>query len=448
MSNIIPCWCGNTNLTAFSAYYKHCPRCQTLVSQAWFTSNMTEVANDAQDFYGKEYWLSHQAQDLGFPDIFLRARTDLPERCLYWLRTLLKYKLPPATILELGGAHGGSVAMFDWAGFDATNLELSPWVVEFSCSTFAVPTLPGPVEQQDIADASLDVIALMDVLEHLPHPVQTIQHCLRLLKPDGVLFIQTPSFPETKTYQHMLATADPFLEQLKQEEHLYLFSQKAIRIFFQSLDVNHLTFETAIFDHYDMFLIASRAPITVQKTETITRALSRTAGGRLIQALIDLDDQRRDLYDRYTALEVERSAQLDYLQHLEQTMLSEEAQPSAQAAKDKAPHHLTDNTRAATDNAPVGEIATPLASPTGTDSPIDRLQHLGEHWARQYTDLHTSRQQIHDKYQDLEQSAEQLKYDIQDLANQVSNIPPANSRRARRLKRRVRRATSRPPPSP
>ncbi len=79
-------------------------------------------------------------------------------------------------------------------------VEMSPWVVEFGQKTFGVPISVGPVEDLDIAPGSLDVIALMDVLEHLPDPAATMAHCLKLLKPDGLLLIQTPQFKEEMNY--------------------------------------------------------------------------------------------------------------------------------------------------------------------------------------------------------------------------------------------------------
>lgn len=71
---------------------------------------------------------------------------------------------------------------------------MSAWVVEFARRRFNVPMLFGPVEGQQIAPGSLDLIALMDVLEHLPDPAGTMLHCLSLLRPDGVLMIQTPRY--------------------------------------------------------------------------------------------------------------------------------------------------------------------------------------------------------------------------------------------------------------
>src|SRR6185503_8503899 len=114
------CWCDKSSLVTFSPDYAVCQHCGTLVSQVGLSVEQLTVRDDDQDFYGREYWLSHQRQDLGLPDIYARARSDLPERGLYWLRTLLSYKLPPARVLELGSSHGGFVALLRWAGFDAT----------------------------------------------------------------------------------------------------------------------------------------------------------------------------------------------------------------------------------------------------------------------------------------------------------------------------------------
>ena len=96
-----PCWCGNDRLTAFAPAYCLCQACGTLVSQAGLANDSYLVHDDETDFYGKKYWLDHMAEDLGLPRIQDRARLDLPERCVFWLRHLLKFSLPPAKVLEL-----------------------------------------------------------------------------------------------------------------------------------------------------------------------------------------------------------------------------------------------------------------------------------------------------------------------------------------------------------
>ena len=45
--------------------------------------------------------------------------------------------------------------------------------------------LLGPLEAHPIEPGTLDVLALMDVMEHLPDPLATLGYGLKLLKPDG-----------------------------------------------------------------------------------------------------------------------------------------------------------------------------------------------------------------------------------------------------------------------
>src|SRR4051794_28008156 len=95
------CWCGSRDLPSYSPEYRECRACGTLVSSGGLTPQEIVVVDDDHDFYGKTYWLGHQTAELGLPDIVRRARADLPERCMHWLRALLRCKHPPARILDV-----------------------------------------------------------------------------------------------------------------------------------------------------------------------------------------------------------------------------------------------------------------------------------------------------------------------------------------------------------
>src|SRR5262249_4829287 len=142
------------------------------------------------DFYGRRYF-EDMERKYGQPPLSQRMRADLTERCVYWLRALLQYKLPPAKVLELGSAHGAFVALLRWAGFDATGLDLSPTVVARARQTFDIPILCGPIEAQQIPSESLDAIVMNDVVEHLRNPLNTVQNAVTRLKSDGVVYLQT-----------------------------------------------------------------------------------------------------------------------------------------------------------------------------------------------------------------------------------------------------------------
>jgi glycosyltransferase involved in cell wall biosynthesis/2-polyprenyl-3-methyl-5-hydroxy-6-metoxy-1,4-benzoquinol methylase len=309
------CWCQNDDLSSFSPEYLKCARCETLVVARDVDPRGLVVSDDERDFYGHNYFSSYQIEKCRLPPISERSRTDLPERCLHWLRTVLRYKVPPGKILELGSSHGGFVAVLRWAGFDATGLDLSPWVVDFARKTFGIPMLLGPIEQQALEPRSLDAVVLMDVLEHLADPVATMGHALNLLKLDGIVLIQTPCYPEGRTYEQMLAENDPFLRMMIPDQHLYLFSRRSVGMLLRQLGAEQQQFEPAIFPDYDMFVAASPSPIAVVDEGTLERALLATPTGRMTCALLDLNKRFQELQAHYQESEADRAARLQLIEN-------------------------------------------------------------------------------------------------------------------------------------
>jgi len=291
----VACWCGSTAMNPFNQDYGVCTSCGGLVLTRADPPGRKPVDDDDKDFYGKKYWLQHQQGDLGNPDIHDRARGDLTERNLHWLAALLRYKLPGARAIELGSAHGSLVYLMQLAGFEASGTEMSPWVVDFGRRTFGITMQLGPVESLDIEGKSLDAVLMMDVLEHLPDPAGTLRRCMDLLKRGGIIVIQTPLYREGTSFAQMTASQDPFLEQLKPEEHLYLFSERGLRRLLREVGADHLAFEPAIFAHYDMFVVASRAKLKPHSVAAIESALLATPGGRGVLALLDLREREMKL---------------------------------------------------------------------------------------------------------------------------------------------------------
>lgn len=270
------CWCGVGGLEPYSDGYMLCPACGTLVSR-----------QEQAEGYGRDYWYDHQVAELGQPSIEERARLDLPERCIYWLRRFLRACLPPGDVLELGCAHGGFTALLSRAGFRARGLELDASVAGLAANTFGVDMLTGPLEEQAIAPGTLAAVVLMDVLEHLPEPVGFLRRVMELLAPGGILFVQTPRFPAGLSHARLVADGDPFARMLLPAEHLYLYSEKAVRELFAFAGLDQFRFEKAVFP-YDMLFVASRRPIPEHTPEAVEAALCATPDGRLTLAMLDL----------------------------------------------------------------------------------------------------------------------------------------------------------------
>jgi 2-polyprenyl-3-methyl-5-hydroxy-6-metoxy-1,4-benzoquinol methylase len=317
-----PCWCGNRRFKDYSPNFVACAECGTLVSRIGLTAEQVQVRDDSHDYYGKEYWLSHQSQGLGLPTIHDRARQDLPGRCIYWLQTLLSCKRPPARVLELGCAHGGLVALLRWAGFDAVGLELSPWVTEFARSAFGIPVLLGPVEDQGLAEGSFDAVVLSDVMEHLPDPVGTLRGCVRLLKPDGALVVQTPEYPDHRAYADLVAAGVPFLRMIDDNvaaEHLYVFSRRSARRLLESLGCAWFEFLSPYFG-CDMYFVAARQDLRRRTAEEVAAGLATQPGGRLVQTLLDKYAEAESVRTSWEKAEADRLAQFRMIKQLENTV--------------------------------------------------------------------------------------------------------------------------------
>jgi SAM-dependent methyltransferase len=294
------CWCGNTSLTAFSLEYAACTECGTLISRK-----------------------PGAAHPSGTADLAARSRQDLPERCVHWLRTLLTYRLPPATVLELGCGHGGLVALARQVGYDATGLEIDARAADFARQTFQVPVLHGPLEAQDLPAGSQDVIVLNDVLGCLADPVATLGHCGRLLREDGLLVVQAPDYPKGKSYAELVAGSEPTLAYVSGQAgaYRYLFSQCAVRRLFERLGFGHLSFERPIHP-YDLYAVVSRRPLNRHSDEHIDAHLTATPQARLVRALFDLQGLWR-------AAEDDRAVRLEAITRLGQQVAAGEADRAA-----------------------------------------------------------------------------------------------------------------------
>lgn len=82
-------------------------------------------------------------------------------------------------------------------------------IVHYTCT---------PIEEYD--DSSFDAITCMEMLEHVQRPEQVLQHCKRLLKPDGFLFLSTIS-RTVKAYASAIIAAEYVLKLLPRQTHDY-----------------------------------------------------------------------------------------------------------------------------------------------------------------------------------------------------------------------------------
>lgn len=156
-----------------------CPSCG-LQRQARFPA-------DLRALYGEEYYTGQA--DYSYED----ERRQEPYYGHVWrarLRTIRRHVRPPAALLDVGCSFGGFVQAATRAGFTATGVDLSDYAVS-----------EGRRRGRNLIHGDLtdvrgryDVITAIEVLEHLPDPAETASRLFELLRPGGLVVLQTANF--------------------------------------------------------------------------------------------------------------------------------------------------------------------------------------------------------------------------------------------------------------
>ncbi|HEY7837223.1 MAG TPA: class I SAM-dependent methyltransferase [Terriglobales bacterium] len=96
-------------------------------------------------------------------------------------------------LLDIGCSFGVLVEEARRAGFDASGLEADLGAAEFARSKFGVEVFSGRLDQAVFPPGSFDVVVLNDVIEHILDPIPFVTEVRRLLRPGGILLLETPN---------------------------------------------------------------------------------------------------------------------------------------------------------------------------------------------------------------------------------------------------------------
>ena len=136
-------------------------------------------------------------------------------------------------LVEVGCMHGDFVGQAAAAGYRAQGLDLSTTAV-----AEAARRRPGLVHEGTLDEAtpaaSLDVVAAFNVIEHMDAPQRFLDHVRRVLRPGGVLVLETPA--QESLYHHALVLRGRLLTRRPRLEigmhpgtHIYKFGRGAWR---------------------------------------------------------------------------------------------------------------------------------------------------------------------------------------------------------------------------
>jgi len=101
----------------------------------------------------------------------------------------------PATgsLLDVGCATGSFLSLAKAKGWECRGVEVSAFAAAQARERTGCEIFCGKLEDAPFASGTFDVITMWDLLEHLPDPLQGLEAARRLLKPSGLLLVNTPN---------------------------------------------------------------------------------------------------------------------------------------------------------------------------------------------------------------------------------------------------------------
>ena len=210
-----------------------CPACRQATAQHFlYSKNGCDILQcaecglgraQASDFdpgayYTGDYFSGGHAD--GYAD-YRGAEPVLRREFSNTVNSIRKYRAS-GRLLDVGCAYGFFLQEAR-RYFDVAGIEISEEAATF-CQKQGLRVLRGMADENSFAQlGTMDVITLLDVLEHLPSPHETLALCTRYLSPGGIILITTGDFASPSA-----RAAGARWRLMTPPQHLWYFTFKSV----------------------------------------------------------------------------------------------------------------------------------------------------------------------------------------------------------------------------
>jgi SAM-dependent methyltransferase len=219
--------CGGEQRGSFRKsgwWYCRCRRCG-LVSQVPVPDEATILEHYHRGFAAGNYRLLLDSAERYRP-----IYEDYAER----LARLVDFAARPK-VLDVGCFTGEMLCVLRDAGADVYGLELQEEAARIAAERLPGRVFQARVEGAEFPQVDYDAVTLLAVIEHVVDPVALVRRCSELLRPGGVLMVQTPNSGSglaKVTGKHWPLYAPV--------EHLHLFAADSLRRLLAALGMEEI----------------------------------------------------------------------------------------------------------------------------------------------------------------------------------------------------------------
>lgn len=142
---------------------------------------------------------------------------------------ILKKMNKRGRLLDVGCATGFLLDEARKAGWEVSGVELSAWAVGYAKTKLRIETIfHGILKNAGYPDNYFDAVIMKDSIEHLTDPVSVLIEIRRVLKPDGIICVNTPNI-DSLTGRTLKARWWGV-----KQSHLYYFTRKTLHAMLKS----------------------------------------------------------------------------------------------------------------------------------------------------------------------------------------------------------------------
>jgi len=174
---------------------------------------------ELEQLYTRDYFKSGDYQKPGYLD-YQYDEMLIKKSFARRLKVIMRF-VASGKLLDVGCATGFCLEVAQELGLEPYGVELSSFAASCAQERFGTHVFCGELPQADFPQEWFDVITAWDYIEHVPDPVEAIQHMHALLRTGGILALTTPdasSIVAKLTGARWLG--------FKEQEHLCYFSRE------------------------------------------------------------------------------------------------------------------------------------------------------------------------------------------------------------------------------
>ncbi len=204
---------------------------------------------------------------------FQKQHVQVPDnmRALAMLNELVPKR---GRLLEIGSYCGIFLDRIRANGWEVTGLEPAQGVADYARAKYGLKIVDGVLPNPALPSENFDAVVMLHVIEHMPDPSENLREIHRVLKPGGVLVVETPRFDSLMF--KILGRRERSLGNCN--GHIYFFTVPTLRRMFEKNRFEVVKVElvgrTLTLDRlfYNLGII-SRSPRVLRWLQSVSRVL-------------------------------------------------------------------------------------------------------------------------------------------------------------------------------